>query len=53
MYYEEHPNMEAAIRREKQLKRWRRAWKIELIKSKNPDMLDLFPTLCPDYQVND
>ncbi|MGM0588991.1 MAG: GIY-YIG nuclease family protein [Bacteroidota bacterium] len=53
MYYEQHPTMKVAYRREKQLKRWRRAWKIELIQSMNPDMVDLFPTLCPDYQVND
>ena len=32
----------AAIQREKQLKKWRRAWKIELIEASNPDWDDLF-----------
>jgi putative endonuclease len=34
--------MEAAIRREKQLKEWRRLWKIRLIESMNPEWVDLF-----------
>ena len=34
-----------AIAREKQVKKWRREWKIELIESANPDWLDLFDTL--------
>jgi putative endonuclease len=42
VYYEMHPTMEAAIRREKQLKEWRRLWKIGLIESMNPEWLDLF-----------
>jgi putative endonuclease len=42
VYYEMHPTMEAAIRREKQLKEWRRAWKIRLIESMNPQWIDLF-----------
>ena len=32
----------AAIRREKQLKEWRRAWKIRLVESMNPEWIDLF-----------
>jgi putative endonuclease len=42
VYYEMHPTMDAAIRREKQLKEWRRLWKIRLIESMNPDWVDLF-----------
>ncbi len=38
--------MEDAIRREKQLKEWRRAWKIELIEKLNPTWLDLFGEVC-------
>jgi predicted GIY-YIG superfamily endonuclease len=38
IYYEFHDTMDAAIRREKQLKEWRRAWKVRLIESMNPDM---------------
>ena len=33
--------MEDAIRREKQLKKWNRAWKIRLIEEMNPSWLDL------------
>jgi putative endonuclease len=42
VYYEMHRTMDAAIRREKQLKEWRRAWKIRLIESMNPEWIDLF-----------
>ena len=41
VYYELADTMESAIMREKQLKRWHREWKINLIKSKNPEFLDL------------
>jgi putative endonuclease len=34
---------EPAIRREKQIKKWRRAWKIRLIEEQNPDWVDLYP----------
>ena len=34
-----------AIRREKQFKRWRRAWKLELIEKNNPDWTDLYPVI--------
>jgi hypothetical protein len=42
VYYETHATMEAAIRRERQLKEWRRLWKIRLIESMNPGWADLF-----------
>jgi putative endonuclease len=45
VYYEMHANMTEAIRHEKQLKKWNRAWKIELIEKENPKWLDLWPTL--------
>jgi putative endonuclease len=45
VYYEMHANMAEAIRREKQLKKWNRAWKIELIEKENPQWLDLWPAL--------
>lgn len=41
IYYELHDNMEAALTREKQLKKWNRAWKLELIERENPDWRDL------------
>ncbi|PZR26095.1 MAG: hypothetical protein DI535_15565 [Citrobacter freundii] len=45
VYYEEYNDINVAIRREKQLKRWRREWKFELIKKRNPGMEDLYPSL--------
>jgi putative endonuclease len=36
VYFEEHPNAESAISRERQIKRWRRAWKLELIEKGIP-----------------
>lgn len=41
MYYEVHERMIDAIEREKRIKRWKREWKINLIKSVNPQMRDL------------
>ena len=41
VYYEVTESVEAAIKREKQLKNWKRAWKIELIESMNKDWKDL------------
>jgi len=45
VYYEEHGSIETAIKREKQLKRWRREWKIQLIEKMNPKWADLYPAL--------
>ena len=42
VYYEFHDTMGAAIRREKQLKAWNRAWKVRLIESMNPEWRNLF-----------
>ncbi|WP_028314891.1 GIY-YIG nuclease family protein [Desulfatibacillum aliphaticivorans] len=42
VYYEVHGSMHGAIKREKQLKKWNRAWKIELIEKQNPYWLDLY-----------
>jgi putative endonuclease len=41
VYYEVAASMWEAIAREKQLKNWHRDWKINLIKSVNPEMKDL------------
>lgn len=46
VWFESHDIMETAIKREKQLKEWRRTWKIELIERTDPDWLDLFAALC-------
>ncbi len=45
VWYEVHETMESAIAREKALKFWKRAWKIELIEAANPDWLDRFGEL--------
>ena len=45
VWYEMHGNMESAITREKQLKEWKRQWKIELIEKSNPYWNDLYPTI--------
>ena len=42
VYYELHADMLSAITREKQLKKWNRAWKLELIEEKNPEWRDLW-----------
>jgi putative endonuclease len=42
VYYEFHAGMDEAIRREKQLKEWRRAWKVRLIEVMNPQWSNLF-----------
>ena len=45
VYCEPHQSAEAAIAREKAIKKWNRAWKIKLIESVNPGWMDLYPTL--------
>ena len=42
VWYELHETMESAIRKEKTLKNWKRAWKLELIERSNPDWQDLY-----------
>ena len=42
MWFEPHDTMESAIRREKNIKEWKRGWKIELIEKINPVWKDLF-----------
>ena len=45
IYYEQTTDVEAAILREKQLKKWKRQWKINLINTLNPDWHDLYPSI--------
>jgi putative endonuclease len=42
VYYELHEEMVSAITREKQIKKWKRDWKLNLIESQNPDWNDLW-----------
>jgi putative endonuclease len=46
VWFEVHDDPIAAITREKQLKKWRRAWKIALIEKDNPDWRDLYEEIC-------
>jgi putative endonuclease len=43
---ERHDELTTAIAREKQLKNWRRAWKVNLIEATNPEWRDLFDEYC-------
>lgn len=45
VYYEVFDDPENAIRREKRLKKWPRAWKIKVIEEINPEWQDLYETL--------
>jgi len=45
VYYEVHENMISAITREKQLKKWKRAWKLRLIEERNSAWRDLWPDI--------
>lgn len=42
IYYEQYEHIGYAILREKQLKKWNRSWKVDLINSKNPSWKDLY-----------
>ena len=42
VYYEIYGDMMSAITREKQIKKWNRAWKLELIEEENPEWNDLW-----------
>ena len=42
VYFEHFTNIEYAIKREKQLKKWKRLWKNELVESKNPKWTNLY-----------
>ena len=45
VWYELHATMESAILREKQLKKWNRAWKLRLIQESNPRWMDLWDSI--------
>jgi putative endonuclease len=45
VWHEQHATMETAIQREKAIKAWKRAWKIELVESHNPNWHDLYKAL--------
>lgn len=46
VWFEKHENAESAIIREKQMKEWKREWKIKRIVEQNPDWTDLYEYIC-------
>jgi putative endonuclease len=56
VWYELHETMETAIIREKQIKEWKRKWKIEMIEKNNPNWRDLYHEILgldPDFRRDD
>jgi putative endonuclease len=47
VWHERFDDIREAIMREKELKKWRREWKINLIERDNPEWLDLYLELVP------
>lgn len=45
VYYEPHENAESAIGREKNIKAWKRIWKLRMIEEMNPEWKDLYDSL--------
>ena len=45
VWFEPYDDPTTAITREKEIKKWRRAWKIKLIEESNPDWKDLYPEI--------
>jgi len=45
VWFDQTPDITVAIAREKRMKKWPRAWKINLIEAQNPQWRDLYPTL--------
>jgi putative endonuclease len=45
VWFEQHENAESAIAREKQIKKWNRAWKTRLIEENNPYWNDLYGSI--------
>lgn len=46
VYFEPHDNLLHTVTREKQIKKWRRVWKLKLIEKFNPDWRDLYDDIC-------
>jgi len=45
VWYGNHMTAESAITKEKQIKKWKRKWKLELIEKNNPEWKDLYESL--------
>lgn len=42
VWYEQHNTLETAIQKEKQMKNWKREWKVNVIEASNPEWIDLY-----------
>jgi putative endonuclease len=51
VYYQVHPTLKSAVKREKQLKNWHRQWKINLIESINKEWRDLYPDIADPVKL--
>ena len=51
VWYEVHETRHAAFIRERQIKEWKRLWKLELIERTNPGWVDLWERVLADYSV--
>jgi putative endonuclease len=51
VHFEETPDATAAIQREKQMKKWLRKWKIELIEKSNPTWRDLYEDITGEVRT--
>lgn len=49
VYFEKHDLVADAILREKRIKEWKRAWKVQLIEERNPEWRDLYPEIASSY----
>ena len=52
VYFENHRDVKTAIAREKRIKKWRRKWKIELVKKENPKFEDLYYKYRQEVKAN-
>ena len=46
VWFEIYDDPISAITREKELKKWKRGWKVQLIEAQNPQWLDLYESIC-------
>ncbi len=46
VWYEIHDSAESAINKEKQIKKWKRTWKLKLIEKDDPEWIDLYESIC-------
>ena len=53
VYYEYHPDIRDAIKRENRVKGWKRQWKLELIEGMNLHWRDLYPDVAPSGRQTD